>query len=198
MLRIGITGGIGTGKSTVSHYFQTLYNIPVIDADEISRQLISPEGGAYQEVVALFGHRAVLESGQLNRKYIRNQIFEQQALRHALEAIIHPKVADAIIRETQSLSAKYCLIVIPLLIESNMQSLVDRILVVHTEPSDQLSRVANRDQCAESDVESIIKTQLTTQERLAHADDIISNTGTVEELIPQIRQLHQKYMALGD
>lgn len=197
MLRIGLTGGIGSGKTTVSDYFQSLYNIPIIDADKISHKLISPQGGAYKEVVELFGRESTLVSGEIDRKFIRQRIFETPELRDSLEQIIHPKVQHSIIKQCEKLLADYCLIVIPLLIESGMQSTVDRILIVQTEKNLQISRVMMRDECSESHVESIIDTQLSMEEKLKHADDIIINNGTHDSLITQIEQLHQKYLALS-
>lgn len=197
MHRIGLTGGIGSGKTTVSDYFKSIYNIPVIDADEISRQLMTPHGGAYNEVVDLFGSTSVLKSGEIDRKYIRDQIFQTPELRTALEQIIHPKVKISITEETKKLTSVYCLIVIPLLIESNMQSMVDRILLIQTDKQLQIARVTLRDKCGPEHVEAIIASQLSTSEKINYADDIIVNNGPEESLIPQIEQLHQKYMALG-
>ena len=197
MLRIGLTGGIGSGKTTVSEYFESLYNIPIIDADEISRELVLPHGEAYNEVIDLFGDESVLESGEIDRKFIREKIFISPELRTSLEEVIHPKVKASIINKTNTMSDRYCLIVIPLLIESSMQSLIDRTLVIQTSQSLQLSRVAERDQCTEAHVKTIIDTQLSDQERIKYADDIIVNDGTHEDLIHQISQLHQKYLALS-
>jgi len=196
MLRIGLTGGIGSGKTTVSNQFHTAYNIPVIDADEISRELLSPTGKAYREVINLFGSNCILESKQIDRKFLREKIFTDENLRISLEQIIHPKVQAEIASQINPIHSRYCIIVIPLLIESNMQSFVDRILVVETSKQSQLDRVATRDRCDKGHVEDIIKSQIDPDERLKHADDIITNNGEPEDLIPQIRQLHQKYLDL--
>jgi len=197
MLRVGLTGGIGSGKTTISDYFKSLYKIPIIDADEISRELVSPQGEAYNEVIKLFGNDVILEQGHINRKLIREKIFESPKLRDSLELIIHPKVKKNIFTQTKELASNYCLIVIPLLFESNMQSTVDRILVIDTKKKFQISRVSLRDQCSEDHAETIIEAQLSTEEKLKYADDIITNDGTRESLIPQIEQLHQKYLALS-
>jgi len=197
MLRVGLTGGIGSGKTTISDYFKSLYKIPIIDADEISRELVSPQGEAYNEVIKLFGNDVILEQGQINRKLIREKIFESPTLRDSLEQIVHPKVKKTILKQTKELASNYCLIVIPLLFESNMQSTVDRILVIDTKKKFQISRVSLRDQCTEDHAEAIIETQLSTEDKLKYADDIIINDGTRESLIPQIEQLHQKYLALS-
>ncbi len=196
MLRIGLTGGIGSGKTTVSDYFKSLYDITIIDADEISHQLISPEGDAYNDVISLFGE-TILEHNIINRKKIRDGIFSKPSLRKALENIIHPKVKQAILKQTEGMSGHYCLIVIPLLFESNMQPIVDRVLVVHTEKKLQISRVALRDNCTEIHVEDIIDSQLSSEQKLAFADDVIINNDTQERLIPQIELLHKKYLALS-
>ena len=197
MLRVGLTGGIGSGKTTISRQFKALYNTSVIDADDISHELISPTGSAYQEVIELFGMQVVLKSGEIDRKYIRDKVFNSSELRLALENIIHPKVKSHITKKVQTIPDTYCLIVIPLLFESGMQDIVDRILVVDTKKNLQLSRVTERDKCSGADVEKIIAKQIPAEERLNHADDIIINNGSLEDLVPQIKQLHQKYIALA-
>lgn len=197
MLRVGLTGGIGSGKTTISDYFKSLYKIPIIDADEISRELVSPQGEAYNEVVKLFGKDVILQQGNINRKLIREKIFDSPKLRDSLEQIIHPKVKKNILVQTKELASNYCLIVIPLLFEANMQSTVDRILVIDTKKKFQITRVSLRDQCTEDHAETIIETQLSTEDKLKYADDVIINDGTRESLIPQIEQLHQKYLALS-
>lgn len=196
MLRIGLTGGIGSGKTTISDLFQNTYDIPVIDADVISRELLSPHGKAYDETINLFGSECVLESKNINRKFLRKRIFADDSLRVSLEKIIHPKVRAEISSQVELLDSKYCLIVIPLLIESNMQSMVDRILVIDTSRQNQLDRVSSRDKCTKDHVEDIVNTQLDPNERLKHADDVITNNGSTEGLTQQIHQLHQKYLDL--
>ena len=197
MLRIGLTGSIGSGKSAISDRFKSLFDIPIIDADQISRELISPQGEAYNEVIKLFGNESVLDSGQINRKYIREKIFNSAELRTSLEQIIHPKVKGHICQQTNLLNSHYCIIVIPLLIEANMQSIVDRILVVQTDRELQINRVSDRDQCTTNHVEAILDNQASLEEKLKYADDVITNNGTLDNLIPQIEQLHQKYLALS-
>lgn len=196
MLRIGLTGGIGSGKTTVSDYFNSLFNVPIIDADSISHALTSPEGAAFQQVINLFGEH-IIKNGELNRKKIRDEIFKTPSLRKALEDIIHPKVQQSIIEMSEQLTEQYCLVVIPLLIEANMQSIVDRILVVHSDPALQVSRVTNRDQCTAADVEKIIESQLAAELKLKYADDVITNNDSHESLIPQIERLHKKYLDLS-
>ena len=196
MLHIGLTGGIGSGKTTVSDLFHSLYNVPVIDADEISRNLLLPSGRAYQETIELFGAECLLESTQIDRKHIRKKIFADDELRASLEKTIHPKVKDEIEIQIESFTSQYCLIVIPLLIESNMQFLIDRILVIDTHIQNQIDRVIARDECSRNDVENIVTAQLAAEERLRHANDVIENNGNIDDLTRQIHQLHQKYLEL--
>lgn len=197
MLRIGLTGGIGAGKSVVSKKFNALYDIPVIDADDLTRDLMQIDKEAYHEIVAVFGMEALTDNKEINRKFLRDVIFSDRTKRAILEKIIHPKVEHAITEKVANLSSAYCLIVIPLLIESNMQSVVDRILVVDTRKQNQLERVVNRDGCDTDQVQKIIDAQIDPDERLRHADDIITNNGDLGDLDQQIHRLHQKYLALS-
>jgi len=197
MLRIGLTGGIGSGKTTISNQFNSVYGIPVIDADEIGRELLLPQGKAYNETIELFGPECVLKSKYIDREFLRKKIYSDDNLRVSLENIIHPRVRTEITSRLETLASKYCLIVIPLLIESNMQSMVDHILVIDTNKQNQLDRVASRDGCDKNHVAAIINAQLDAKERLKHADDVITNNGKPEDLTQQIHQLHQKYLALS-
>ena len=195
-MRIGLTGGIGVGKTVVSNKFKQLYDTPVIDADSISHQLMHVGNETYNEIIEAFGKNVITNSGELDRKFLRDVVFSDATKRMQLESIIHPKVRAEINRQVKSLQSPYCLIVIPLLIESKMQSVVDRILVVDALKHHQLERVKLRDQCSAEHVEDILKAQLDPQERLQHADDIITNNGDLDDLDQQIRALHQKYLAL--
>ena len=196
MLRIGLTGGIGVGKTVVSEKFRLLYDISVIDADNITRQLMQTGKDAYNEIVSTFGTETLSDNKEINRKFLREVIFSDPLKRDTLEKILHPKVRDEIIKNTQTQSGPYCLIVIPLLIESNMQSIVDRILVVDAHRKNQLNRVAARDNCGPDHVNKIIDAQISSDERLSHADDIIHNNGDFDDLDQQIHRLHRKYLAL--
>lgn len=196
MLRIGLTGGVGAGKTVVSEKFKLFFDVPVIDADELTRHLMQVGENAYDEIVVAFGNQALSDDKEINRKFLREVVFSDQAKRKQLEKIIHPKVRRAITEHAETLSSPYCLIVIPLLIESNMQSIVDRILVVDALEQNQLKRVSMRDNCEVDHVQKIINAQIDAAERLRHADDIITNNGDLVDLDRQIRQLHQKYLAL--
>lgn len=198
MLRVGFTGGIGSGKSTISDIFQSSYNIPIIDADEISRMLLTPNQKAYKEVLGLFGEDVILDNGEINRKWLREKIFVQANLREQLEQIIHPKVRNEISQQVNQVKANYCLIVIPLLVESNMQTVVDRILVVDTSKENQIQRVISRDNVEPEQVHNIIASQIDPSKRLELADDIITNNGNIQDLHSQVESLHQKYLDLSN
>ena len=197
MLRVGFTGGIGSGKTTISNIFHSTYNIPIIDADDISRSLLSPNQQAYQQVLNLFGNEALLNNGEINRKWLREKIFLHQDLRKQLENIIHPLVRSEIANQVNLVNTSYCLIVIPLLVESNMQTIVDRILVVDTSRDSQIQRVISRDNVDSDHVEDIIDSQIDPIKRLEMADDVITNNGNIQDLHHQVDQLHQKYLDLS-
>ena len=197
MLRVGFTGGIGSGKTTISNIFHSTYNIPIIDADDISRSLLSPNQQAYQQVLNLFGNEALLNNGEINRKWLREKIFLHEDLRKQLENIIHPLVRSEIANQVNQVNTSYCLIVIPLLVESNMQTIVDRILVVDTSRDSQIQRVISRDNVDSDHVEDIIDSQIDPIKRLEMADDVITNNGNIQDLHHQVDQLHQKYLDLS-
>lgn len=197
MLRIGVTGGIGCGKSTVASLFAEHFGIPVIDADEVTRELTLPGKPALQAIKDRFGEEVILADGNLNRRRLRQIIFADATAKTKLEAILHPQVRDYIDQWTKSLNTDYCLIVIPLLLESGMRHLVDRILLVDCEPSRQLMRVMRRDQCSEQEVTKIMASQMPREQKRAWADDVIDNNASPEETFAQITPLHNKYYRLA-
>ena len=197
MLRVGLTGGIGAGKTTVSEKFREFFDVPVLDADKITRTLMQPGSEAFIEIIELFGKEAATGNGEIDRSFLREIVFSEPSKRQKLEEIIHPKVRMELAKEVGQLTCNYCLIVIPLLIESNMQTVVDRILVIDTLKSNQIERVTIRDNCSRKHVNSILDAQIDPLERLRYADDIISNNGSMQDLDSQIHQLHEKYMALS-
>ena len=196
MLRVGLTGGIGSGKTTVSNIFRDTYHIPIIDADEINRELLARDSAAYHEVIAVFGQASIDDNKEINRKYLREQVFSDPEKREKLENIIHPKVRDEISKQSNKITGCYCLIVIPLLIETNMQSLVDRILVIDCYKATQIDRIVARDHSSREQAEQILEAQVNAQVRLEYADEILVNNGTLVDLNDQILGFHQKYLAL--
>ena len=197
MLCVGLTGGIGSGKSTVSNKFNSLFGVPVIDADVINSRLLKPGSAAYKEIRQAFDDKIITSSGEINRKLLRERVFSSKNLRKQLENILHPRIQMEISSAVSSLDSDYCLIVIPLLIESQLQSLVDRILVIDTSYDRQIERVSKRDNCSEDHVRKIISAQATSEQRLKYADDIITNDRDPADLDSQIEKLHNKYLLLS-
>jgi dephospho-CoA kinase len=196
MLRVGLTGGIGSGKSTAAALFAG-HGVPVIDADEIVRQLVTPDQPAYHEILQTFGREIVSASGNLDRDRLRRIVFADPEQRKRLEAILHPLVRRGIKRQTQRLRGPYCIIVIPLLIEAGQRDLVDRVLVIDVDEGLQLQRVAARSQLTEDEIRKIIGAQLSRNERLRHADDVILNNTDLAELRASVDALHERYLMLA-
>jgi len=195
-IRVGLTGGIGSGKSSVRNCFDEL-GVPTIDADEISHRITTPGQAAFNEVVALFGKESLDEAGNLNRQRLRELIFTEPALKKKLEAIIHPRVRAEIRTFTDQVDYPYCIICIPLLLETGGQSAMDRVLVVDAPEDLQVERVARRDNAKEDQTRSIIMAQISRSERLRYAHDIIVNDGSINELKIQVGKLHNKYIELS-
>ncbi|MEJ2106999.1 MAG: dephospho-CoA kinase [Acidiferrobacteraceae bacterium] len=196
MLRIGLTGGIGAGKTEAANLFSEL-GVPVIDADRIARELVEPGTEAYEEVVATFGGDIVSVDGSLDRKRLRDLVFHDAKQRKRLEAILHPRVRAAIVREVQALSSAYCVIVVPLLVESGMQDLVHRVLVVNAPRDTRARRVMSRDAIGADQAQSIMDAQANDALRLGKADDVLDNTGNLAELRQSILDLHRRYEQLA-
>lgn len=195
-MRVGLTGGIGSGKSTVKQCFDEL-GVPTADADEISRRITRPGQAAFDEVVALFGKECQDEAGNLNRRYLREVIFAAPAMRQELEAIIHPRVRAEIQDFINQVKYPYCIICIPLLLETGGQATMDRVLVVDTPEELQIARVSRRDRANEDQTRRIINAQISREERLRRAHDIIVNDGSIDDLKNQVVNLHGRYFELS-
>ena len=196
MLIIGLTGGIGSGKSTVADMFADL-GVPVIDMDQIARQVVEPGQPALKQIAEIFGNNIIGPDGQLNRSQLSQIIFNSTEKRHQLEAILHPLIREETVRKLAKIDAPYCVVVIPLLIESDQRSLIDRILVIDAPETLQISRTMQRDGISTKQAEKIMATQVDRQSRLAAADDIINNVGEMEALRLQVNKLDQTYRALA-
>jgi len=194
---IGLTGGIGSGKTTVADGFAAL-GVPVIDADLIARELVEPGQTALAEISTLFGAEYLTAEGRLDRGRIRQRIFADDALRHQLEAILHPKISKHINTLISEIRTAYCIVVIPLLLETGQNDLVDRILVVDAPEEEQVKRVAARDKLSHNAVINIMSTQADRETRLAAADDIIVNSSGLETLLSHIRTLHRRYLEISN
>lgn len=196
LLRVGLTGGIGSGKTTVKNFFDEL-GAPTIDADEISHRITKPGQAAFDEVIALFGKESLDETGNLDRKRLRALIFDEPDLKQKLEAIIHPRVRAQIREFTDRVDYPYCIICIPLLLETGAQSTVDRVVVVDAPEELQVARVNRRDNADERQTRSIIRSQAGREQRLHAAHDIIVNDGNISDLKAQVDNLHERYKLMG-
>ena len=196
MLVVGLTGGIGSGKTTVANGFSAL-GVPVIDTDQLARELVEPGQPALDEIIAVFGKDCITPDGQLKRASIRQQIYSNAGLKLQLEDILHPKIRQRIKTLLADLRETYCIVVIPLLLETHQTDLVDRILVVDTPEKEQLTRVAARDSLSDNTIMAIMQSQADRNTRLQAADDIIVNDRDLESLTERILELHTSYMEIA-
>jgi len=192
-LLIGLTGGIASGKSTVAQRFMDL-GVPVIDADVAAREVVAPGKPGLQQVIDRFGSRVVGENGELERRALREIIFSDPDARRDLEAILHPLIRAEMDRRAAVAVGPYIVMAIPLLIEGGSRDRVDRILVVDVDEAVQLQRVMARDHCSAEQAQAILASQAPRTARLAAADDVLPNGGTVTELRQAVDALHQQYL----
>jgi dephospho-CoA kinase len=196
-LIVGVTGGIGCGKSTVAQLFRHL-DVDTLDADDLVRELSAPTGKAYPEIISLFGADIVLPDQTLDRVQIRQRIFSDPRLREAMENILHPMVADEVLRRISQWQSVYGLLIVPLLLEKKrLLRYINRILVIDCDEAQQIKRVMISRALSEKEVKAIMATQCTRQERLAVADDIIDNNGNFSQLQSQVLRLDQLYRSLA-
>jgi len=196
VLRVGLTGGIGSGKSTICRLFSEL-GVPVIDADAIVRRLVGAGQPALRAIGDAFGRKVYTRDGDLDRTALRELIFNDPAARRKLEGILHPRVFAEIEREIKKVTYPYCIICLPLLIETRAVDRVDRILVVDSPEELQIRRASKRDNLSEDAVRKIMQAQSSRKERLVASDDIIRNEGNLGSLGEQIRKLHRHYLEVS-
>ena len=193
---IGLTGGIGSGKSTVADLFSHL-GVTVVDTDRIAHELTGAEGAAMPEIIAAFGKDIALPQGALDRAAMRQRVFTDASAKTRLEAILHPKIRQESRQRCQAATLVYVLLAVPLLVETGVwRQEVRRVLVVDCDEATQIARVKARSALSAAEVLAIMATQATRSERLAVADDVILNNGTPEALEPQVQALHLRYLEL--
>ncbi|MBO67170.1 MAG: dephospho-CoA kinase [Acidiferrobacteraceae bacterium] len=197
MLNIALTGGIGSGKSSATKYFRNL-GITVLDADEFSHELTSKGTSTVQLLAKTFGDQVLALDGSLNRTVMRKLAFQNHSNRAKLESILHPKIRKKMKAAAKSVNSRYCVHAIPLLIETNQTKDFDRVLVIETPLSLRKERIAKRSNIQQSQIDQIIETQASDNERRSIADDLVVNDGTIEELYQKIDVLHHKYLMLAN
>ena len=196
MLVIGLTGGIGSGKSEVSRRFEAL-GVPVVDTDLVSRELVSAGSPALAEIAAGLGSEFVTPGGELHRRRLREAIFRDEALKTRLEDILHPRIRDRVAAIVAGLTAPYAIVVIPLLLEGRYPIPVDRILVVDAPEELQLARIRARDDVDADAARRVVARQASREARRAVADDLILNDADIHALDARVRELHGTYLSLA-
>ncbi len=197
MFIVGLTGGIGSGKTTVANEFAAL-GIDLVDADQLSREAVLPGMDALNCIAERFGESILTPEGELNRTALRNIVFHAPEERRWLEALLHPVIRDMMIAALEQSTSDYGILVSPLLLETSQHELVDRILVVDVTEETQLQRAMRRDGSDESTIRGIIEAQISRKARLGAADDIIDNELPMETLPDRVLILHKRYCEMAE
>jgi dephospho-CoA kinase len=194
-LVIGLTGGIGSGKSTVAKLFANL-GIDIIDTDKIAREIVEPGTEQLKKIARRFGDEILNPNGTLNRPLLRKIIFSDPEAKKWLEDLLHPIIYQLTFTRAKQIKSPYCIVVIPLLIESHAPCPIDRILVIDTSEELQLQRARKRDNLSAEEVKTIIDSQASREQHLKIADDVIENFGDIVDLEKQVKKLHEYYFRL--
>ncbi len=196
MLIIGLTGGIGSGKTTVAKLFSEL-DVPIIDADVIARQVVEPGTPALTEIAQTFGPDIIGKDGMLDRPAMRHIIFNDTNKRRQLEKILHPRIQQQMLAQAKTFNADYCIFVIPLLFETGQQHIVDRTLVIDSDDHLRRQRLKSRDNMSDDDIDKAFAAQVNPQQRLSLADDSITNNKDIDKLRTQVTTLHNRYKQMS-
>lgn len=196
MLVIGLTGGIGSGKTLATDHFERL-GITIVDADRVARVVVEPGRPALADIAATFGPDVIQADGTLDRAALRHLVFSDPEQRKRLEAITHPRIAEEIRRQLEASTSPYTILVSPLLFESGQDRFTQRTVLVDAQESLQRHRAATRDKVSEKQIEAIMAAQMTREERRRRADDVILNEGHIEHLHTLVEKLHQRYLELA-
>ncbi|WP_346827005.1 dephospho-CoA kinase [Serratia inhibens] len=193
---VALTGGIGSGKSTVADAFAR-HGVEIVDADIIARQVVEPGAPALDAIVERFGNEMLLADGTLNRSALRQRIFSNPDEKRWLNQLLHPLIHQETQRQLAQVASPYALWVVPLLVENNLQARADRVLVVDVDSETQLARTVARDGIDRQQAQNIMSAQATREQRLAVADDTIDNSGTAQGIEPFVAALHRRYLELA-
>jgi dephospho-CoA kinase len=193
---VGLTGGIGSGKSTAGKYFEAL-GIEVINVDLISKNLVELDLDLHLKISRYFGKKSLLGDGSLNRSYIRHEIFNSSKKKMWLEKLLHPPIKDQVLKSLGCSLSAYAILESPLLLETDQYKLTDRVLVVDVSKKVQILRVQKRDKISTDTIKSIITSQMPRMQKLKLADDVIKNTGSIEKFKLMIECLHKNYLTLA-
>lgn len=197
MLVIGLTGGIGSGKTLATDHFARL-GITIVDADVASRIIVEPGRPALHEIAKRFGADVLHADGSLNRARLRAIVFADPEARKALEHITHPRIAEEIARQLAASTSPYTILVSPLLFESSQHRFAQRTVLIDAHEAHQRQRAAKRDGVSEEQIEAIMAVQLSRAERRQRADDVLLNDGNIEHLQAAVEMLHKRYLALAE
>lgn len=192
---IGLTGGIGSGKSAAAGLFKDI-GVDLIDADDLARDALNRNSKGYKLFIEQFGDKYLDEYKNINRELIRKLIFNDSAAKSKLENIIHPIVRSGIEAFIKNTKSDYCIIVVPLIFETNSSKLYDRVLVIDCDVGVQISRTSIRDNQTKSEIENIVNRQASREQRLSIADEVIVNNGTLDLLRNEVLKIHKKYMEI--
>ncbi|HBC3424877.1 TPA: dephospho-CoA kinase [Vibrio parahaemolyticus] len=195
-LVIGLTGGIANGKTTVANLFKQQFKIDIVDADIVAREVVEPGTPGLNAIIQHFGQDITHDDNTLDRAKLREKIFSNPEEKAWLNSLLHPIIREKMIEDLQQVTSDYALLVVPLLVENNLDSLCDRVLVVDVEPETQISRTVKRDNVSEEQAHAILASQASRQQRLDIADDVVKNNPNDPDLLLQITDLHEKYLAM--
>lgn len=193
MFRVGLTGGIGSGKSTVANLFKQ-QGITVIDTDEIAHQISAPDGPAYPAIIETFGIDILNHNDSIDRQKLASIIFSDDKKKQQLEAILHPLIWIIVEQQVQTANSPYCIIVVPLLAEGQHQARFNSILAIDSDEETQINRVIERDNRSKEQVQAILAKQATKLQRQQIANEVIVNNGDLHKLETEVKKLHQRYL----
>lgn len=193
---VGLTGGIGSGKTTVADEFARR-GVPIVDTDLLAREVVAPGQPGLADIVDCFGPAVLLADGSLDRAALRHRVYSDRSQRELLEGLLHPRIREAMLERISRLPGPYCIAVIPLLLETGQEALVDRILVVDVPEQEQILRVIRRDGLNRAEIEAILAAQTSRRQRRSAADDIIVNDASMPALSEQVARLDANYRMLA-